>query len=501
MKKRIFGLLLAALLLCGCTQKPADPAACTHVDKDDNGFCDSCEISVKTTVDFYAINDLHGKFQDGDNQPGLDELTTYLKMAAMNDDHQILLSSGDTWQGSSESNLTQGMILTDWMNEMGFASMTLGNHEFDWGEEAIAENAEFAEFPLLAINVYDRETNQRVDYCDASVVIDCDGIQIGIIGAIGDCYSSIAPEKTEGVYFKVGSELTALVKAESERLRAQGVDFIVYSLHDGFGSSGATPETSPSVTPLRSYYDVSLSNGYVDLVFEGHTHQQYRIKDEFGVYHLQNKGDNRGGISHVEISINKITGTFRVTQEELVSADTYSLLPGDSIVSELLEKYKDQISDANEILGKNSYGRDSWSLMNLAAMLYYEAGMEAWGDEYEIVLGGGFFSIRSPYTLRSGDVRYADLLALFPFDNDLVLCSISGRDLQRRFIDTNDDRYATSGDAELMRGIDPNRTYYVVVDTYTSSYGPNRLTVVEEYEKGVYARDLLADYIKKGGLE
>ena len=33
--------------------------------------------------------------------------------------------------------MTQGQILTDWMNDLGFAAMTLGNHEFDWGEAAI----------------------------------------------------------------------------------------------------------------------------------------------------------------------------------------------------------------------------------------------------------------------------------------------------------------------------------------------------------------------------
>ena len=50
-------------------------------------------------------------------------------------------------------------------------------------------------------------------------------------------------------------------------------------------------------------------------------------------------------------------------------------------------------------------------------------------------------------------------------------------------------------------GIDDNATYYIIVDSYTSSYAPNRLTVIDSLGEGFYARDLLADYIGGGGLE
>ena len=229
-----------------------------HTDIDDNGSCDACGDSVLVTVDFYVINDLHGKFADTDAQPGVDELTTYLKNSVKSDEHAVLLSTGDMWQGSSESNLTYGNIITDWMNEMDFAAMALGNHEFDWGEEYIAANAAIAEFPFLAINIYDRETNQRVEYASASVMVECGDIDIGIIGAIGDCYSSISYEQVSDIYFKTGDELTALVKSEADRLREGGAEIIVYSLHDGHENGGGSFISSGK---LSDYYDPSLSNG------------------------------------------------------------------------------------------------------------------------------------------------------------------------------------------------------------------------------------------------
>ena len=43
---------------------------------------------------------------------------------------------------------------------------------------------EKAEFPFLGINVYSRQTDSRVDYCQSSLVVDMAGVQIGIIGAM-----------------------------------------------------------------------------------------------------------------------------------------------------------------------------------------------------------------------------------------------------------------------------------------------------------------------------
>ena len=494
MKKLFAIFLILAMLLAGCAEPGGATLPCDHTDRNDDGRCDSCTESVLVALDFYSINDLHGKLDDGDSHVGVDELTTYLKQL-QEKENAIFLSAGDMWQGSPESNLTQGLIITDWMNELDFAAMTLGNHEFDWGEAAIEANAEAAEFPLLAINVYDRTTNTLVEYCQSSAMVEIAGVQIGIIGAIGDCYSSIASDKVADVYFKTGAQLTALVKTESEHLREHGADLIVYVLHDGNGTN-----TSGTVTDgkLASYYDISLSDGYVDLVFEGHTHKGYSQIDSHGVYHLQHKGDNSGGISHAEITINYLTGTYRVTEANLIRTAVYSGLEDDPIVDDLLKKYEQLIGPADKVLGTNKYLRNSKQLRQTVADLYFQLGQETWGEQYDITLGGGFISVRSPYDLKAGDVTYGDLQSLFPFDNDIVLCSIKGSDLLSKFINTSNSNYYISGN---YGSIDPNRTYYVVVDTYTATYAPNRLTIVERYTPGIYARDLLADFIEAGGFQ
>lgn len=483
----------------GDDYNPDCPAG-DHLDEDNDRYCDLCDEYVIVVIDFYVLNDLHGKFCDTNKQSGVDELGTYFKLMEEKDDNVVLMSSGDMWQGTAESNLTGGKIVTEWMNELGFVSMTLGNHEFDWGENAIRENKEVAEFPFLAINIYNRDTNTLVDYCTPSVMIERDGIKIGIIGAIGDCYSSISSDMTQDITFKVDGALTALVKAESERLRAEGADLIVYSLHDGYDNS-KTSATIVGASTLSGYYDSVLSNGYVDLVFEAHSHQRYTLIDSYGVYHLQGGGEN-SGISHVEIEVNAANRNNKVTEAGFVGSATYSNLEDDPRAEAVEDKYSDVIEYAYSPLGVVSKKYSDSEVEDIVAQMYLEVGLERWGDDYNIFLGGGFLKTRSPYDLTAGTKTYADILSLLPFDNRLVLCSVSGANLKNKFVNTtNSDYHIALSDYGIASTINNDETYYIIVDTYTAYYAPNGLKIIDFYDEDVYARDLFAEAVKNGEFE
>ena len=481
--KKLCILLVLALLLAGCGK--ADPGG---------------EQSRMVSFDVYAINDLHGRIVDTAEQPGLDELTTYLNLQTGN---KLLLSTGDMWQGTAESNLTRGFIITEWMNRVGFTAMTLGGHEFDWGEALLQENEELAQFPFLGINIYNRQTDQRVEYCQSSVMVEFDGAQVGIIGAIGDCYSSISSEFSQNIYFKTGSELTALVKEEAKKLRREGADCIIYTIHDGYDRNTTDTEAmAVSSGALKGYYDTALSEGYVDLVFEADSHYWYNLVDEHGVYHLQ-AGGNNDGLSHARVLIDKKTGEATVLTAELIPESTYKYIKADPLVEELLETYAQQIAPAQGQLGSNSRYRSGADICQLVADLYCAKGLEKWGAEYDIVLGGGFISCRSPGYLDAGEVSYSQVLSLLPFDNQITLCSIRGRDLISKFLETSNRSYyikTTAYGESIRHSIDPDGTYYVVTDSYSAYYTYNHMTVIDTYADNLYARDLLAELITQGGL-
>lgn len=464
-------------------------SACNHADKDNDEKCDNCGTSVIVNFNLYGINDLHGMYCDSDTQPGVDELTTFFKdqQATSN---TVVLASGDMWQGSSESNNTKGKLATEWLNYINCSSMTLGNHEFDWSTEKIKTNAQLANFPFLAINVYDNATNKRVEYCQPSTVVQFGDAKVGIIGAIGDCYSSISASMCSDVNFKVKSELTTLVKEEANRLRAQGVDYIVYSLHDG----GRANES-------MDWYDISLSNGYVDIVFEEHSHQSYAYTDSYGVYHVQGGGYN-SGISAAEVRLNFANQQSNTSNVQVIRNSVYSKYASDSIINDLVEKYKDEIGNPNEVVATLSRDVSSTAIVNKVAELYCSIGLQTWGSQYQIMLGGGYLKTRKPYSLSSGNVTVSQVQTLLPFDNKIVLCSLNGTELKNKFIYTSNTDYhiAYSAYGESVKDdvvYNPKKTYYIVTDTYTSDY--HHLTVLATLGDNVFARDLLCDYLRGGG--
>ena len=95
----------------------------------------------------------------------------------------------------------------------------------------------------------------------------------------------------------------------------------------------------------------------------------------------------------------------------------------------------------------------------------------------------------------NGNVTYADLQMVLPFDNALYLCSIKGSDILDRFL--NYDGYYVYLKIDISN-IDPNATYYIIADSWTSGYAPAKCTEIAKYDETTFARDLLAEYIREG---
>ena len=320
------------------------------------------------------------------------------------------------WQGSVESNFTKGNLVTEWMNQMNFVSMTVGNHEYDWGKEYIIQNQQLANFPTLGINVLNRNTNTRVDYLSPSVTFERGGAKIGVIGAIGNCLGSISSSKVKDIYFATGSQLSNLVKAESTRLRnEEKCDFIIYSVH-GAGNMDSGDS-----------YDLDLSNDhYVDIVLEGHTHEGYAYQDQAGIYHVQNYAYNES-FTQITVDLNLRTGSFSVSNpvsyDMRNNSSPYRGYAEDATANALFTKYYDYFSFAYEPLGYNDTYRYADELKSKVAELYLEEGVKKWGNQYNLVLGGGYISCRGS-GLANGTVYYSQLAELFPFDNEIVILGV-----------------------------------------------------------------------------
>ncbi len=139
-------------------------------------------------VDFYAINDFHGAISPDAyfGEPGLARVATYLKDKKDDKpDNTVIISSGDMYQGSYDAYHNRGRVVTESMNEIGFDSMTIGNHEFDWGTADILDNVGWADFPLLGANIMEYpNTSVKSSIGEEYVIIERGFLKIGIIGVI-----------------------------------------------------------------------------------------------------------------------------------------------------------------------------------------------------------------------------------------------------------------------------------------------------------------------------
>ena len=64
----------------------------------------------------------------------------------------LYFDSGDFWQGSAYFTMFKGDVEIGLMNQMGIDATTIGNHEFDFGLDNMAEMFKKANFPILCTN-------------------------------------------------------------------------------------------------------------------------------------------------------------------------------------------------------------------------------------------------------------------------------------------------------------------------------------------------------------
>ena len=152
-----------------------------------------------------GTNDVHGELLPQPGRGGLTTISGYvaaLRATRANDGGGVLLvDAGDMWQGTLESNLSEGASIVDAYNALGYAAAAIGNHEFDFGPAgelatpnsdaddprgALKRRAMEAEFPLLAANLIDTSTNQLVAWQNVrpSMMTEVAGTKIGIVGVM-----------------------------------------------------------------------------------------------------------------------------------------------------------------------------------------------------------------------------------------------------------------------------------------------------------------------------
>lgn len=369
------------------------------------------------SVDIYCLNDFHGSFtyDKEEGQTGFGRIGKFLKdKKDKNPDDTIILSAGDMWQGGVESNKTKGNIISEAMNIVGFDAMAIGNHEFDWGEEAIKANNEIMNFPLISSNIFYSKDNSRPEYLVPSITLNKNGVKVGIIGAgskyLGD---DILATISKDFVFK---DPITYIKQESEKLKEEKCDLILLATHDG-GFSG------------RVFNYSELTKGEdpcVDAIFLGHDHKA-KSGSKNDVPYIE-AGSNGKYVANIKFDLELVDGAYKVKEYRYENITTFNNSLFESsleLIDSLIEKYKDLIGDINRVIYEfsRSLNRNAFLEIVNTSIAYY---LNAHNDKYHTKIQAAFHNsggIRSD--VSSGRFTYKDLIKVCPFNNTLVIMKVN----------------------------------------------------------------------------
>jgi len=141
----------------------------------------------------------------------------------------LLLSGGDNFTGPSISTHLRGAPVADTMRVLGYEASALGNHELDFGREALLRNRERSGVRYLAANMV-RDDGTPNDLAEPYAMFERNGVRLGVIG--------IATEKTLEVGMKsrfVGlhfESVEATLDKTVPRVWAEGADAVIVIAHE-----------------------------------------------------------------------------------------------------------------------------------------------------------------------------------------------------------------------------------------------------------------------------
>jgi 5'-nucleotidase len=252
------------------------------------------EPAATLTISLVGTSDLHGYFMSRAGRGGLELFAGYvnnLRAARLADGGAVLLfDAGDTFQGGVESNLSEGAVVVDAYNALGYTALAIGNHEFDFGpldrpgarqdpvadpRGALKARAAQARFPFLAANLLDDRTGRRVEWPNvhASTVVSARGVRVGVIGVMTyGALRATLPLNVQGLRM---APLLPTVVDEASRLKASGVQVVVVVAHAGGGCDRFDdPKNLSSCDPNAEIFDLAqnLPDGLVNAIVAGHTH-------------------------------------------------------------------------------------------------------------------------------------------------------------------------------------------------------------------------------------
>ncbi|MDW2266269.1 bifunctional UDP-sugar hydrolase/5'-nucleotidase UshA, partial [Vibrio sp. 1557] len=234
--------------------------------------CETADSCTKFTV--LHTNDNHGRFwENSKGEYGMAARKTLIDSiraeVESSGGETILLSGGDINTGVPESDMQDAEPDFIGMNLLGYDAMAVGNHEFDNALDVLNKQIQWADFPMLAANIYKKDTDGKVTderYFAPYKVFTINGLKVAVVGlTTKDTAKLVNPSNVADIYFE--DPQVEIKKVLKEIEANETVDLVFATTHMGHYQDGNHGSEAPGDVLLAR----SLEEGQLDAIIGGHS--------------------------------------------------------------------------------------------------------------------------------------------------------------------------------------------------------------------------------------
>lgn len=408
---------------------------------------------AETNVTLLHFSDYHSHalpfYTEEGERGGIARAIAYLKREKRRG--ALVFSGGDTMnQGSPAWSDKYGCAEWSWWNGIVDA-MAFGNHDADYGRPAFDRCRKTARYPILSANTAGLKRYE---------VFVANGIRVGVFAVAGSDFHSLV--KAEGFAF---TDPVAAAREAVQTLRGkERVQAVVMIGHQH----------------VEADYELARAVPGIDLIFGSHSHLKRALTRIDGTQTwFISPWQYLGYVSRVQLSFDD--GRLTKVIGDLVPIDRH--MPEDPEIAR-------RVRTMQTALERDADYRELFvPIGTLAAPLSVDALAQRTLDVMRKATNADVaISTTSSFrrALPGGTLTMELLRAALPYDNEIVVCEMSGEQLQRVLGAAAADSFVSGADA-----IDSGRTYRIATTDYLAFVAHAKAFECDRKKTGLRVREEL----------